>query len=127
MRYVKYIGPSHRRGITALEWRTIGVDAETVFWGPENGFCIPADQFTDKQMKKAIEPDEFLIVIGQDEQPEALPDSMTGEQADGPRIDMMGAVDPETGSAALSEASGAPSRVDDGITEVAPSKRDRRA
>lgn len=121
MRYVKYIGPSHRRGITALEWRTIGVDAQTVFWGPENGFCVPADQFDDRQIRKAIEPDPFLIIVGMDEQPDPLPDSTTGETADRPRVDMMGAIEPENGSAARSEPSGGPSRIDD--NEPVPSKR----
>lgn len=68
MRYVKYIGPSHRRMITAEDWRTVGVTADTVVWSAFNGFAVPLDQFSDDQVRKAIHPDSFLIITGEDEE-----------------------------------------------------------
>lgn len=67
MRYVKYVGLSHRRMITAADWRSIGITADAVVWEARNGFAVPADQFTDDQMRKAIEPDQDLILTGDDE------------------------------------------------------------
>lgn len=67
MRYVKYVGLSHRRMITAADWRSIGLTGDTVVWEARNGFAVPADQFSDEQMRKAIEPDQDLILTGDDE------------------------------------------------------------
>lgn len=88
MRYVKYVGLAHRRIITADEWRGIGMDAQTTVWGPENGFSVPADQFTDNQMRRAIEADDNFVIVGRDDEPEVLPGNVTGDQADAPRVSM---------------------------------------
>jgi hypothetical protein len=83
MRYVKYIGPSHIRQITARDWRSVGINADTVVWSAQNGFAVPADHFSDDQMSKAIENDQFLVLTGDDEdftpQPQAR--DMTPAQA----------------------------------------------
>lgn len=109
MRYVKYIGLAHRRGITAQEWRSVGINAETVFWGAENGFAIPADRFTDEQIRRAIDPDENFIIVGLDEAPAPLPREMTPQEAEGPRVDIAGAMAAESSSAASSGPSQQPS------------------
>lgn len=67
MRYVKYIGPSHIRHITARDWRSVGINADSVVWSAQNGFAVPADQFSDDQIRKAIDPDQYLVLTGDDE------------------------------------------------------------
>lgn len=116
MQIVKYIGTAHRRRITARDWQQAGVDGESVEWSWENGFTIPAEQFTEDQMREVIEPDSgFAIVEGEEDdvKPRRLSHRMTGQQFhESPRIDMMGAVGAPTGarvSTATSEASDGPS------------------
>jgi hypothetical protein len=67
MRYVKYIGPSHVRQITARDWAGVGIQADTVMWMPQNGFAVPLDSLTEDQIRKAIEPDPYLVITGEDE------------------------------------------------------------
>lgn len=67
MRYVKYVGLSHQRMITAHDWRSVGITAETVVWNAFNGFAVPADQFSDDQIRKAIDPDDGFVLTGDDE------------------------------------------------------------
>ncbi|MET0416548.1 MAG: hypothetical protein ABW022_11065 [Actinoplanes sp.] len=67
MRYVRYIGPAHQRQITAREWAQAGIQAETVVWGPFNGFAVSLDQLTEDQIRKAIDPDPFLVITGESE------------------------------------------------------------
>lgn len=67
MRYVKYIGPSHIRQITAADWRSVGISADTVQWSAFNGFAVPADHFTEDQLRVAIDPDQFFVMSGDDE------------------------------------------------------------
>lgn len=81
MRYVKYIGLAHRRMILADEWRSVGIDAETVSWDHTNAFMVPADKFTDEQLRKVIKPDTGFVVIGTDDEPEPLEHDMTPAQA----------------------------------------------
>ena len=68
MRYVKYIGPSHERQITARDWRSVGIQADTVVWSAFNGFAVPLDQFSDDQIRKAFDNDPYLVVTGEDEE-----------------------------------------------------------
>lgn len=67
MRYVRYVGLSHQRGITAHDWQSVGVKGETVFWNAQNGFAIALDRFTDDQIRKAIDPDPNFIITRDDE------------------------------------------------------------
>src|ERR1041385_2016698 len=67
MRYVKYIGPSHVRQITARDWQGIGIQADQVVWGPFNGFAVPLDSFTEDQLRKAIDNDPYLVITGEGE------------------------------------------------------------
>ncbi|MET0418700.1 MAG: hypothetical protein ABW022_22015 [Actinoplanes sp.] len=92
MRYVKYIGPSHRRGITADDWKTVGINGETVWWEGRNGFAVPLEQFTDEQIKKAIDPDPFLVVVGEDEDPKTFNRDLTPAEAVSPTVDLNAAV-----------------------------------
>jgi hypothetical protein len=77
MRYVKYVGLSHERMILASDWRSVGIEAQTVAWTAQNGFAVPLDQFTDAQMRKAIDPDPELMVTGEDEDFKPQPQSRT--------------------------------------------------
>jgi len=88
MQFVKYIGKAHRRGITAAEWRGVGINGQTVFWGPENGFSVPLDAFTEEQLRKAIDPDRFFVVVGLESAPDPLPMDMTPEQAEQGPVDL---------------------------------------
>ena len=83
MRYVKYIGPSHIRQITARDWRSIGLTGDTVQWSAFNGFAVPLDSFNEDQIRKAIEPDSFLVITGEDEEFEPVYHTrdMTPDQA----------------------------------------------
>lgn len=67
MRYVKYVGLSHIRQITAQDWRQVGITADTVQWSARNGFAVPIDFFTDDQVKKVIEPDPGFVITGEGE------------------------------------------------------------
>lgn len=67
MRYIRYIGLAHVRQITAQDWRTVGINGDTVSWSAFNGFAIPADQLTDEQIRKAIENDPEFVITGNDE------------------------------------------------------------
>lgn len=73
MRYVRYIGRAHQRIITPQEWRGVGITADTAVWNAMNGFAIPADQFTEAQMKKAINGDSDLVLTDEDEEFEPTP------------------------------------------------------
>lgn len=74
MRYVKYIGPAHARQITARDWAGVGIQADTVVWIPQNGFAVPLDQFSEDQIRKAIDPDPMLVITGEgDDEEEFVP------------------------------------------------------
>lgn len=82
MQYVKYVGLAHVRRITADEWKRAGItDMETLFWGPENGFMVPLENFSETVVRKFIEPDSGFIIVGQDEEPEAVDPSLTADMA----------------------------------------------
>lgn len=83
MRYVKYVGLSHRRMITVNDWRSVGINGETVVWEAANGFAVPLEKFTDEQIRKAIDTDNSLVITGEDEDftPQPVPGNMTPEQA----------------------------------------------
>lgn len=72
MRYVRYIGSAHERQITASNWRSVGINGETVVWSAFNGFAVPLEQFSDDQVRKAIDPDPFFVITG-DEDEEFVP------------------------------------------------------
>jgi hypothetical protein len=84
MRYVRYVGLSHRRMITAQDWRSVGINGDTVVWEASNGFAIPLDQLTEDQIRKAIEPDAGFVITGDDEEfePQPLRGDMTPAQAE---------------------------------------------
>ena len=77
MRYVKYVGLSHRRMISAQDWRGVGIAGDTVVWEANNGFAVPLDQFSDEQIRKAIDPDSGFVITGDDE--EFTPTPMRGD------------------------------------------------
>jgi hypothetical protein len=66
-RWIKYIGPAHQRIITAENWRSVGINAETVVWSAFNGFSVPADSLTDEQISKAIDGDPQFVIVGEDD------------------------------------------------------------
>lgn len=68
MRYIKYVGLSHQRMITSGDWRSVGISADTVVWSAHNGFAVPADSFTEDQIRKAIDPDPNFVMTGDDEE-----------------------------------------------------------
>lgn len=68
MRYVKYVGLAHERQITAHDWRSVGIQGDTVVWSARNGFAVPLDQFSDDQLRKAIEADPGFIITGESEE-----------------------------------------------------------
>lgn len=78
MRYVKYIGPSHIRQITTQDWRSVGIQADTMVWTAQNGFAVPLDSLTEDQIRVAIEPDQYFVITG-DEDEEFVP---TPQRAD---------------------------------------------
>jgi hypothetical protein len=82
MRYVKYVGLSHRRMITAQDWRGVGISGDTVVWEASNGFAVPLDQFSEDQIRKAIENDNGFVITGEDEEfePHPMRGDMTPEQ-----------------------------------------------
>lgn len=82
MRYVRYVGLSHRRMITSRDWRSVGLTGDTVVWEASNGFAVPLDQFNDDQIRKAIEPDAGFVITGDDEdfEPETFNGDRTPEQ-----------------------------------------------
>lgn len=117
--YVRYIGLSQVRMITADQWRDAGLpEGETVKWDFTNAFMVPADRFTEEQLRVAIHPDPNFVVVGTDDEPRRLEHDMTPAQASGPRIQFNeivkastgtgGAPDAESASADVSEASTAP-------------------
>lgn len=67
MRYIKYVGLSHQRMLTAADWRSIGITGDTVVWNAQNGFAVPLDVLTEDQVRKAIEPDSGFVITGEDE------------------------------------------------------------
>lgn len=106
MRYVRYIGLAHHRQISASDWRQIGISADTVVWNAFNGFAVPLDQFTDDQLRKAIEPDNSLVITGEDEKFEPVMDArrdMTPQELEAPRVDIL---DPNGANNASTAGSG---------------------
>ena len=83
--FIKYTGSSHRRLITADDWKAIGFgNDETIVWDWENGFSVPLGDLTAEQVEAAIKPDgDFVIMGGEDHAPRTGMQKMTGEQAMG--------------------------------------------
>lgn len=77
--YVRYIGPSHRRVISAHDWKGARLTGDTVSWEASNGFAVPLDQFSETQIEKAIKPDANFVITAEDEEfePVAGPGDMT--------------------------------------------------
>jgi len=93
MQYVRYIGLAHIRRITRDDWRSVGLDHETVEWNRFNGFSVPVDQFSEKELNIAIRSDKRdFIIVGQDSEPQALPENTTPEMLTMPQIDLNSAV-----------------------------------
>lgn len=87
MEFVRYIGPSHTRVITADEWAAAGVpDMGSVEWSAVNGFSVPLERFTEKALQVAIYPDEGLVIVeGEQHAPHYIgaAGTLTPEQAAG--------------------------------------------
>ena len=112
MRYVRYIGLAHQRQITAADWRTVGINADTVVWNAFNGFAVPLEMLTDEQIRKAIEPDQNFVITGEgeDQDDEFKPDltathPMTPQQLEANGVDILGADERVQVSTTGSEAS----------------------
>lgn len=73
MRFVRYVGPAHRRMISSADWKSGRMSGDTVVWDASNGFVVPIDQFSDEQIKKAIEPDASLMIVEMDDDFEVKP------------------------------------------------------
>jgi hypothetical protein len=102
MRYVRYVGLAHVRQISAADWRTAGITADSVQWDAFNGFAVPLDQFTDHQIQRVIRPDTGFVITGEgeDNQDEFVPDltatrPMVPSELESQRVDIL---DPEPGS-----------------------------
>jgi hypothetical protein len=110
MKYVRYVGLSHVRIITAQEWKSVGIQGDTVMWSAQNGFAVPVDSLTEDQMSKAITPDAEFVVTDDDFQPTPQVRDMTPAQVtqlvENP-VDVVAMLNgDENPSAARSEASG---------------------
>jgi hypothetical protein len=94
MQFVKYIGLSHRRVITADDWQSVGIsDQGSVEWSAINNFSVPVDRFSEEALRTAIEPDDAFVIVGGDQHaPRYVGRSMTPEEAASVPVDMMGAV-----------------------------------
>lgn len=114
MRYVRYIGLAHIRQITAQDWRSVGINGDTVVWSARNGFSVPLDSLTEDQVTKAIDPDPEFVITGADEDftPQPQTTDMTPSQLDQTvenPVDVLAlANDGENPSTAVSEGSEAP-------------------
>jgi len=114
MRYVKYIGLAHVRQITAQDWRSVGINGDTVSWSAYNGFAVPLDSLTEDQISKAIDPDPEFVITGADEDftPQPQRTDMTPSQLDQTvqnPVDVVAMANADTdGSTANSEPSTAP-------------------
>lgn len=103
--FIKYIGPAHVRQITALDWRSIGIQADTVIWAGFNGWSVAAETLTEDQIRKAIEPDPQFVIVGQDEAPKAnLTPSATPESAAAGEFDITDDADRERAQETVTEA-----------------------
>jgi hypothetical protein len=78
-RYVRYVGPVHRRVISETDWRAARLKGNTVGWEASNGFAVPLDQFSEDQIKRAISTDPNFVITAEDEefQPTPGPYDMT--------------------------------------------------
>jgi hypothetical protein len=74
-RFIRYIGLSHKRMITAQDWQSVGIRADTVVWAAQNGFSVPLDALTEDQIRKAIDNDRDFVITGDDE--EFVPQAQT--------------------------------------------------
>lgn len=114
MRYVKYVGLSHQRMITAHDWQGVRINADAVVWNAQNGFAVPLDRFTEDQIRKAIEPDPHFVITGADEdfEPVAQNRNMVPAehaQAVADPVDVVALANGDAGaSTTASGASGAP-------------------
>jgi hypothetical protein len=97
-RWIKYIGPAHQRIITAANWRSVGVNGETVVWSAYNGFTVPADSLTEDQISKAIDGDSQFVIVGEEDdfRPQMFSHDMTpalaAQTAENP-VDMFALLD----------------------------------
>jgi hypothetical protein len=66
--------------ITAGDWRTVGINADTAVWNAQNGFSVAADSFTEEQMMRAIDPDPHFVIVDTDPTPQNR--DMTPGEAD---------------------------------------------
>ncbi len=67
--YVRYAAPTqfNTRTITEQNWRDAGVtDMETVHWGPETNWKVPAKRFSDDAWP-IVEGDSSLVYEGGDD------------------------------------------------------------
>jgi hypothetical protein len=117
MRYVKYIGPAHIRQITAADWRSVGISAETVQWSAFNGFSVPMDHFSEDQMRKAIDPDQFFVLTAEDEDFTPTPQSRDMTPAQVTQV-----TETPLDVVAVLEGDQIVSRDDSGASTVAPSR-----
>lgn len=62
--------------ITANDWRSVGIQADTVVWNAQNGFAVPLDVLSEDQIRKAIEPDQGFVITGADEDFTPQPQNM---------------------------------------------------
>jgi len=90
--YVRYAAPTqfNTRTITTQNWRDVGVeDMETVHWGPETNWKVPAKRFSDDAWP-IIEGDSQLVHEGGDDddrvkvsEPDAREVAASGEERGG--------------------------------------------
>jgi hypothetical protein len=93
-RYIKYIGTSHVRQITAEEWAALDPPVEnvTVRWNRAHGWTVPADMISEAAWPY-IEADEELVLVDRDfrglatddtaeADPVMYPPLTTGQQAE---------------------------------------------
>lgn len=112
MRYVRYVGLSHVRQISAADWRRAGLNGETVQWDAFNGFAVPLDRFSEDQIRKAIEPDPTFMITNEEFEPDTTATrDMTPQQVEAPRVDILS--DPTLESVSTSSS-------EDSDTDAAP-------
>jgi hypothetical protein len=129
MKYVRYVGLSHVRIISATDWRHVGIEGETVVWSAQNGFAVPADTLSDSQMDKAITPDPEFVVTDDEFTPAPQNRDMTPGQVvqavENPVDVVAMANGDDDASPAISEASGGRPVVDAPVRSDAKSSGKR--
>lgn len=65
--YVRYIGTSHFREISAKDWDGVGVQHKGLRWDATNAYSVPLSAISDEAWPY-IDADPELVLVGEKEQ-----------------------------------------------------------